>query len=231
MSKKYSTVANAFHNIMVTHDKKSKTEEDKENLYISCIEMAQYLIHRYPALSISKSEFYDFRDFLAENLYLLAVDQSKEIYGKSSIYYTYIDSIDEYNKLFLFKHKDKENLLFDPSYTRRYIQSCDPQSAVKLDSVDMLLKCCKGSIEFLRSTNKIKSPVDKCNAKISLLLSIKAGHFISFRLNKSVELLTRFVFNRFKKTWLDVLNDMEDSEIIPLAKLIQFSFSDYYSEE
>lgn len=231
MAKKYSEAANALHNILKIHDKLSKTEKDKEELYYYCVKMAQYLINRYPSLTICKAEFYDFRDFLAENIYLLASDVSKTIYGKSSMYYIYIESVEAYNKLFLFKRDTNEDMLFDPSYTRRYIQSCDPQSVTKLDVVNTLLQCCKGSMEFLRNTNKLKSPIDKCNAKISLLLSIKSGHFINFRLPVYAESIVRFVFNRFRKTWIDTLDDIEDSELIPLNKLIQFSFSDYADEE
>ena len=231
MAKEYSSAANALHNIITIHKKKSKTEKDKEELYLNCVEMAQYLINLYPSITITKADFYDFRDFLAENLYILASDVSKTVYGKASMYYTYIKSVQEYNRVFLFMRDDKADMLFDPSYARRYVQSCDPQSITKLDVVDTLIRVCKGSLEFLRSTDKIKSPIDKCNAKISLLLSIRSGHFISFRLPKSIESLVRFVYNRFKKTWIDTLNDMEDSEIIPLNKLIQLSISDYSDEE
>ena len=192
---------------------KPKLEKTRAELYDCCYQfMARFLyrLRKYPL------DNEDMIIFFAEELYLLVMEKSH-----ITSYLSYLDvaipgfweSWTKFDCKEPVKNKDNLAKFYNPLAAIRYTNFDVESITDKVNSVEVLRNLVVELNKFVKHNKRFTNNVTRLNAHTSIALSIKYGEFINFRLHGKDEELCRFLYNKFRLSFVKIINDTHKSVI------------------
>ena len=203
-----------------------KTDTEKENLFEMCLILSNY-IRRGLIRFDTEEEENDFAFYFAEEIYAQVVSGRKVKYWVSYMRKSVLGYIEKFRNLNGIYSTDEEELLIDPNFPARYNKIGEPEIALRVDACNDIVKLYKDARKCITKCNLFSSANAKINAKLSFVLSVKYKHFVPFHIKDKDANICRFIYNNFRKAFVDIVDSARHTSILTDQQLGVISWLQY----
>lgn len=178
-----------------------ETDELKNELYEVCYALVSKALPHFGYLT--DGDDYEMQyTFMAEEMYFRTISGTPVQYWYSYFRQSYVSWWVKFCKLDCRPQINVENYheYYDPYKMLRYTKPDTNIILDKLNTAQMLHTLFEDLNKHVRYCKHWSSKVSSLNAHMSLMLSIKYGHFVNFRLSGKDLAICRFIYNKYKQT-------------------------------
>lgn len=190
-----------------------KTEYEKEDLFETCLDLSNY-IRRGIIRFDTEEEENAFAFYFAEEIYAQVILGKNIKYWASYMRKAVLGYIEKFRNLNGVYINEDEELLIDPDFPARYTKLGEPEIIVRVDACKEIVDLYKDTRKCITKCKLFSDSKAKVNAKLSFVLSVKYKHFIPFHLRGKDADICRFIYNKFRKSFVDIVESARISSIL-----------------
>lgn len=190
-----------------------KTEHEKEDLFETCLDLSNY-IRRGIIRFDTEEEESEFAFYFAEEIYAQVISGKDIKYWASYMRKAALGHIEKFINLNGIYANNNEELLVDPNFPARYTKIGEPEIILRIDTCKEIVALYKETRKCITRCKLFSDSKAKLNAKLSFVLSVKYKHFISFHLKDKDADICRFIYNKFRKSFVDIVESAKISSIL-----------------
>ena len=205
-----------------------KTEHEKEDLFETCLDLSNY-IRRGIIRFDTEEEESEFAFYFAEEIYAQVISGKDIKYWASYMRKAVLGYIEKFRNLNGIYINEDEELLIDPDFPARYNKLGEPEIILKVDTCKEILSLYKDARKCITKCKLFSDSKAKLNAKLSFVLSVKYKHFIPFHLKGRDADICRFIYNKFRKSFVDIVESSKHLTILSDYQLGIMSWLELYS--
>lgn len=189
-------------------DRINITEEEKSELYECCLSFAERLVLIKKVCRRMDSEFESLSIYVAEEMYMLAVNKPGNVKHWISYMAKLLPQI--LSRWLVFEYgpyvNERANI---PKVYRRYTPTLVAESVDRIYTQEMMMQLFKEANDYIRRCRRFSSKAAVLNAHMSLQLSLKYGRFINFRLSVEDERICRFIYNKYRTAAIQIIRNAQ----------------------